>query len=390
MRSARLGELCDIQAGGTPSRSRSDFFGGSIPWAKISDIEASDGLISHTEETISKSGLDAIRGRLFPPGTLLFAIYGSIGKMAFTESHISANQAILGIQIRHSDQLDKRFLYHWLKFLQPKLLADGQGIAQKNLSAAYVRDMGIPLPPLDEQQRIAAILDQTDALRSKRREALRRTSDLKLALFESMFGTAIQTANDWPVRALSDVVRAGTIVTYGMVQAGEEIEGGVPYIRTGDIFDGEILTHQLRRADPAVAAKFDRARVETGDIVMSIRATVGTTAMVPSEIDGANLTQGTAKIAPGASVDGIFLLEFLRSAPAQQWIMKQVKGATFREITLGRLREMPVLTPPLEHQKEFSLRVSELMAAASFQLEHLAHLDALFASLQHRAFRGQL
>ena len=139
---------------------------------------------------------------------------------------------------------------------------------------------------------------------------------------------------------------SGTIVTYGIVQAGEETANGVPYIRTGDIVASEIAARQLRRTAPKIAAQYARSRVRTGDIVMSIRATVGTTAVVPPELDGANLTQGTARIAPSERVQGSYLLNLLRAPEVQHWIQRQVKGATFREITLARLRELPVRVPP--------------------------------------------
>jgi type I restriction enzyme S subunit len=142
------------------------------------------------------------------------------------------------------------------------------------------------------------------------------------------------------------LVPKGTIVTYGIVQAGEEYTGGIPYIRTGDIVGGEIAKSGLRHTDPTIAARFERSRVEAGHIVMSIRATVGTTAVVPPDLDGANLTQGTARISPGDSVDGLFLLSFLRTSGTQHWISLQIKGATFREITLTRLRELPVVVRP--------------------------------------------
>ena len=159
-----------------------------------------------------------------------------------------------------------------------------------------------------------------------------------------MFGDPVANPNVWDIRQLREVVREGTIVTYGIVQAGEEFPGCVPYIRTGDIVDGVIKQNGLRHTDPEIAAKFGRSRVEAGDIVISIRATVGTTALVPPELEGANLTQGTAKITAGKSIDRIYLLHFPRTAGTQNWISRHVKGATFREITLTRLRELPVLS----------------------------------------------
>jgi type I restriction enzyme, S subunit len=123
---------------------------------------------------------------------------------------------------------------------------------------------------------------------------------------------------------------------------------------------------------------------------MSIRATVGTTALVPHQAHGANLTQGTARIAPGPDTDAVFLLNYLRSSPVQEWISRQVKGATFREITLARLRELPVLVPPIELQNTFAVQVAQIDKLKAALVAHLERLDALFASLQHRAFRGEL
>ena len=111
---------------------------------------------------------------------------------------------------------------------------------------------------------------------------------------------------------------------------------------------------------------------------------------MPVELSGANLTQGTARIAPGADVHFQYLLYFLRSDATQQWIERQVKGATFREITLGRLRELPVLVPPLLLQQTFATRIASIEALKTTHRRALAALDALFASLQQRAFSGEL
>jgi type I restriction enzyme S subunit len=250
--------------------------------------------------------------------------------------------------------------------------------------------ISVPLPPLDEQRRIAAILDQADDLRRKRREALACIDTLSSSIFVEMFGEIESNTFGWSKEVLSEVVREDTIVTYGIVQAGEEFDGGVPYIRTGDIVDGEIKLDQLRRTDPAIAARFSRSRVEADEIVMSIRATVGTTAFVPPELHGANLTQGTARISPGRRTDRHYLLAYLRSNHAQHWLQRQVKGATFREITLNRLREMPILVPRLGLQRAFAARIIEIDKLKAHHRAYLAKLDALFASLQHRAFRSEL
>jgi type I restriction enzyme S subunit len=286
-----------------------------------------------------------------------------------------------------------RYVYRWFNSapIQQKM----RGCARQttniaNLDFSRALNIRLPLPPLDEQRRIVAILDQADALRLQERDALKLLEDLPQAIFDQLFGSPEKPLRPWPLEQLQSVVRQDTIITYGIVQAGEEYPGGVPYIRTGDLVDGRIKINGLRHTDPSIAAKFSRSRVEAGEIVMSIRATVGTTALVPPELDGANLTQGTARIAPGARLEREFLLHYLRSKGAQNWISRQVKGATFREITLGRLRELPVLMPPQTLQREFAAQIRCVERMRSAHEHRLTQIDALFASLQHRAFRGEL
>ncbi|MFX4272650.1 restriction endonuclease subunit S [Propionibacteriaceae bacterium Y1685] len=281
--------------------------------------------------------------------------------------------------------LDRAYLARFLP-LALKTIEDATPfVTVKHLSAKALNAIHVPLPPLPEQRRIAAILDHADALRAKRRQVLSHVAALKQSIFYDIFGGEV-----WPTAPLADVVRTGTLVTYGIVQAGPEFEGGVPYIRTGDIIDGNISVAGLRHTDPAIATRFERSTVRAGDIVMSIRATVGTTAVVPAELDGANLTQGTARIAPSDRAIGPFLLECLRSPVTQHWILGQIKGATFREITLGRLRELEVPLPPIKLQLEFVARADSVAAQIEARGRAKAFNDELFASLQARAFRGEL
>jgi type I restriction enzyme S subunit len=100
--------------------------------------------------------------------------------------------------------------------------------------------------------------------------------------------------------------------------------------------------------------------------------------------------KGRRPIAPGSRVDGRFLLSYIRSSETQSWIEKQVKGATFREITLARLREMPVAVPPSPAQAMFARRIMCLETLRQKSRAAEEGFDSLFASLQHRAFNGEL
>lgn len=160
----RLEQLCDVRSGGTPPRTEAGYYEGSIPWAKIDDLNVESGVVLETKENITTAGLAAIRGKLFEEGTILFAMYGSVGKKAWSGVRLATNQAILGIRVLDESKLDARFLWHWLDSKQTEFERDANGVTQKNLSAGYIRSLEIELPPLEDQQRIATILDKAGSV----------------------------------------------------------------------------------------------------------------------------------------------------------------------------------------------------------------------------------
>jgi len=334
---------------------------------------------------------------LLEPGDVLFNATNSpdlVGKSAFfpgiEEPAVFSNHFV---RLRPRNHVDGRFLARWLSYQYQLRRFEGicrQWVNQATVGRDALLKLSMPLPPLDEQRRIAEVLDRAEALLAKRREAIAHLDEIAQSIFLDMFGDPVRATTPWATTTLAKAVKPGTIVTYGIVQAGDEVSDGVPYIRTGDIVGGEVSMDGLRRTAPEIAARFGRSRVQAGDIVMSIRATVGTTAMIPRKLSGANLTQGTARIAPSDSVQGPYLLHMLRAPSVQQWIERQVKGATFREITLARLRDLPVLVPPTTLQHDFATRIAQLDGLKAAHRASLTHLDTLFASLQHRAFRGEL
>ncbi len=221
---------------------------------------------------------------------------GSFGEVTFSASPCWPIDTTYYVDST-ATKADLRWLAYRLAALGLTGLNRAAAVPGLNREDAYRQTL--LLPPVFEQQRIAEVLDRAEALRAKRRAAVAQLDTLTQSFFLELFGDPASNPNGWSTHQLQDVVQDGTIVTYGIVQAGEEFPGGVPYIRTGDIVGGEIPTGRLRRTDPQIAARFTRSRVDSGDVVISIRATVGTTALVPVALQGANLTQGTARIAPG-------------------------------------------------------------------------------------------
>lgn len=305
----------------------------------------------------------------------------------YYEGKFNAYQRTYVIECLDESKLFPKYLYFFLDKYVARLREQAIGGVIKYIKLGNLTDAKITLPSLAQQKRIAAILDKVSEISVKREQAIANLDELAQSTFVEMFGDVDSLVNGSETTHLSNVVAKDKTVTYGIVQAGPHIDDGIPYIKTGDIKHGEIADiSKLARTSKEVAASYARSAISENDIVMSIRATVGTTALVPESLHGANLTQGTARISPGDMVLPVYLLNYLRTNAVQRWIQKQVKGATFREITLGKLRELPVYVPTIERQKEYSVAVAQIeKLKKSHKATEKLTLD-LAGSLQSQAF----
>ncbi|MCS6876136.1 MAG: restriction endonuclease subunit S [Aquificaceae bacterium] len=123
----KLGEVVNIRAGGTPSRRIEQYWGGSIPWVKISDIPE-DGHVYKTEEAITEEGLRNSSAKVFPAGTILFSIFATIGKVGMLHIDAATNQAIAGLEIKDESLVDREYLFHCLKYMGSYLQSDSRGM----------------------------------------------------------------------------------------------------------------------------------------------------------------------------------------------------------------------------------------------------------------------
>lgn len=187
-----------------------------------------------------------------------------------------------------------------------------------------------------------------------------------------------------------DLVMPGRPITYGILKPGEDVPGGVPYVRVVDIQDGSIRGESLRRTSPGIASEYKRSTLQPGDLVMSIRGHVGRLAVVPPSLAGANITQDSARLAVGGGYDPRYVLESIRSPMTQRWMSRRVKGAAVTGINLADVKLIPVPEVSLDEQRRFAVRAIRADRLVEAARAHLGELDVLFTSLQQRAFAGVL
>lgn len=156
----KLSSIAEMRSGGTPKSSIDEYFGGGIPWVSIADMTRHGKWIETTEKTLTQLGLENSAAHIYPPNTILYAMYASIGECSIAKRELSSSQAILGI--RPKPNLHYEYLYFYLVSLKDKIKLQGQQGTQANLNAGMVKDFPIHLPSIQEQQKIAQVLNAAD------------------------------------------------------------------------------------------------------------------------------------------------------------------------------------------------------------------------------------
>lgn len=292
-----------------------------------------------------------------------------------------------------SNRLDSRYLVHFLR--RDQIRVDGArnmtgSGGQRRVPKHFIESLIVPLPPLSEQRRIAAILDQADALRAKRREALAQLNSLTQSIFIEMFGDPATNPMGWDTVELSELIAAGDSINYGVIQPGDDNGDGIPLIRVGDLIDGRVRHDSLKRIAPSIEGAYKRSRLRGNEILVSCVGTIGLVALVePTEI-GFNIARAVARIPLSDASNRRFVASHLQTASVQRYFTQELRTVSQPTLNIKQLAETKVMCPPKALQAEFDSRIAAFEKLKSAEKDAQVQLDALFASLQHRAFRGEL
>ena len=261
------------------------------------------------------------------------------------------------------------------------------GVAQPQITGQSLARFRIPLPPLAEQKRIAAILDAADALRAKRREALAQLDALLQSSFLTLFGDPVANPMGWPMVTVGSEVEFLTSGSRGWAQYYAEV--GDVFIRIQNLRGGVLDLSDIAYVNAPESAEAKRTKVEPGDVLLSITADLGRTAVVPDGIGKAHINQHLA-ILRFRSMNPTFVSHQIASAGCQTQFVTLNRAAVKAGLNFNDVRSIRLTIPPLPLQQKFAAIVESIERQKTTQRAHLAELEALFAALQHRAFRGEL
>jgi len=358
--------FAEVITGGTPSTVINEYWDdGTIPW--LNSGELNNRYITQSSNYITESGLKNSNAKIMPPGTVMIALTGATtGVTALLQIEACANQSVTGIL--PSDNHDPKYLYFYLSSLRQQILDKSWGGAQKHISQGYVKEIEVPFPPLDEQRRIAAILDKADAIRQKRQESIRLTEEFLRSTFLELFGDPVTNPKGWKIEPLENLVN----FTTGKLDSNAAVKGGAyPFFTCSreDLqidnyaFDCEALLLAGNNASADYSVKYYKGKF--------------------------NAYQRTYVITMSRLSLSYRYMQYALEMKLQD--MKRLsKGTNTKYLTLGILNQLEFQIPDEKSQRLFDRIIASLGRHSIIQNDALKLSETNFTALVQSAFRGEL
>jgi len=394
-----LGDLVDPVATWSPERDARD---DSFVYVDLSAVDQDAKIITGAREMPCTEAPSRARQLIAAGDILVSTVRPNLNAVAQVPSALEGATASTGFCVLRprSDTLVAAYLLHWVR--SPRFVSEmvrrATGASYPAVSDRIILESSLPLPPLPEQRRIAEILDRAEALRAKRRAALAQLNTLTQSIFLEIFGEeldapAIGTQShraNLPKGCSWDLLTVVARLATGHTPDRDRPDywnGDVPWISLTDIrdLDGTEATRTLQSVTPLGIESSSSVLLPKGTVCFSRTASVGFVTTMGREMA---TSQDFMNWVCGPALDPTYLMWALITS--RQRLLALSSGSTHRTIYMRVVEQFRVLLPPIRKQREFAVRVAKVNNLKSSLLSSLAELDGLFASLQHRAFHGEL
>ncbi len=389
-----LGDVCEVIGGGTPSKDNPAYYLGEIPWATVRDMRQE--VITETECQITKEAVKSSATNIIPSGNVVIATRVGLGKVCLLGQDTAINQDLRGIIPRNPNVLLVRFLFWWFKSIADVIVAEGTGATVQGVKLPFVKSLPLPVPPLSEQHRIVAILDEAfDGIATAKANTEKNLQNAR-ALFDSHLQSVFtERGEGWvePAKQLSELCE---LIVDCEHKTAPIQKVGFPSIRTTNIGKGKLLLDGVNRVSQETYDAWTRRAIpQPGDLIFAREAPAGNVAVIPNGLKVC-LGQRTVLIRPKMAVfDSDFLASLLLTPQMQQRLVAHSKGATVKHINMKDIRALDVgAIPSLDVQRVLARIMSDVSnereRLETIYQQKLTALDDLKKSLLHQAFSGQL
>jgi len=402
----RLGEVAEkMKAGGTPRRSVKEYWGGNIPFVLIEDMTSCNLYLSKTKETITEEGLNSSSAWLVPPNTILLSMYATIGETAINTIPVTTNQAILAIIPK--DNFDTVFGAYILKYNDQRLIMQNIQSTQKNVNKGIVDNFKIPLPPLPEQQKIAAVLSAVQEAKEKTQAVIDATKALKKSMMKHLFTygpVPPEETEDVPLKETEigkvpeewEVVKLGEVFEFSKKPKNLKINDNdlIPFIPMEMISDTNqsIKYWEEKRYSEIPSGSF----VFKNDIIIA-KITPSFENGKQAILDKLPLDYGYATTEIWAlhpkneNVITQYLYYYLKVDPIRMNLAGKMEGSTGRQrLPKHVLENLSLPLPPLPVQQKIASILSAVDAKIEAEENKKQALEELFKTLLHNLMTAKI
>ena len=354
----KLGNVCTVVSGTTPKSNHLEYWDGNINWVTPAELKDDSDIIFESQRKITEKAVADTSMKSFPAGTVLLSSRAPIGKVAIAGVEMYCNQGFKNLIC--SEAIYNRYLYHYLKSKTDYLNSLGRGATFKEISKNIVESIEIPLPPINEQRKIAAVLDKVSDLIAKRRQQLDKLDELVKSRFIEMFGDPVQNPFEWSTRPLLEMGYCKNGMNFHTGDHGIEMHClGVGDFKDYSIIDGtnHLPIVSLNEVPP------EESMLQDGDIVFvrsnGNKALVGRCLVVyprntPTIYSGFCIRYRlTSK-----EVNRIYLLRVLKTDSMRERMMG--RGANIQNLNQQIIATLDIPMPPLELQEQFATFVEQI------------------------------
>ena len=357
----KLGDICDFISGGTPSKSKIEYWkDGKIPWIKISDFKKK--YIKISDEKITKSGLENSSAKILKKGTILYTIFASVGKVAILDIEATTNQAIVGIDLKENNLLDKDFLYYFLCSIENNIKKQARGDAQNNINISILKNISIPILSMSLQKNIVKTLKKLEDILENFKQKKLLINFLNKSLFTSMFGDIKTNDKNWEIKNLDSIYY---IRSSKRIFEKDYKKEGVPFFRSKEIVE----LSNSKNIIPEIYISFDKyeeLKKASGiplkdDLLITAVGTIGKIWKVNYEKDfyfkDGNLIWLQLK---NKNQFNTLSLKRILEDSIKNEKENLASGSAYNALTIDKLKKFNIIMPPIELQNKFAERVEKI------------------------------
>lgn len=387
----KIGELCDVITGSTPSRTNSEYWNeGSVPWFTVDDIRKGGRVIHNTIQHVTEKAVKESSLRLMPADTVLLCCTASVGEYAITRVPITSNQQFNGLVIKSEfkDKLSADFLFNVASTLKEKLKAFCGKTSVDFVSGSNLKSIQVPLPPLAEQRKIAEILRTWDEAIETAEAELNAKQERKRWLMDKLL------VGNWPKRTIEELFELEGSGIDKVILPDEQV---VPLVNYMDAYRKRVLTHADVQAETSVSPNdLMRCQLKRGDIVLT------PSSETPDDIAHSALIN----FEPGNAVHSYHLFRlrtrsddeivhdfrafFLNHISVRRQFIRICSGTTRFTLTLPGVRAIKVSLPPIKHQQYAAEVLNDATSQEELASGRVESLRAQKRGLMQKLLTGEI